>query len=323
MPLRSALAGTPERINAKPRNAAFRNLLVLLPAVLFVVFSVAYVQSLKSRRVPPEAESLYSRAVVHVNQQEYDQAVECLTRAVAIQPAFALAFGKRGRLYVRLGRPDAALEDFTRAIELNPRSFLDYSCRGDLWFAQGRSDRAISDYSRALRINPGLTRTFNNRGTAYLRRGMYDLAFSDFHRAIESDPRKAHAAAYLNRGLIYAHRGEYEAALADLDEAVRKNPEDPMAWFHRGRVRWMRERPGTRRVSGPETPRPLGDAAMRAVDDLSRSIDLRPDYTPAYVERGNVYHAHAEIREACSDWKRACALGQCAEYERYCSEIEE
>ena len=50
----------------------------------------------------------------------YDEAVECYTKALALEPQHFVAVFKRGLAFFKLGRLEEALIDFSRATKLKP-----------------------------------------------------------------------------------------------------------------------------------------------------------------------------------------------------------
>ena len=113
---------------------------------------------------------------------------------------------KRGIVHLEKGEHDRAISDYTKAIEINPRFAMAYGNRGNAYSNKGRYDQAFSDFSKALEINPRDAEAYYNRGTAYVKKGQYDQAISDFNKALEINPRDA--VAYYNRGLAYYGKGE-------------------------------------------------------------------------------------------------------------------
>ncbi len=53
----------------------------------------------------------------------------------------------------------------------------------------------------------------------------------------------------------------------------------------------------------------------RAIADYNQALRINPNYAEAYYNRGVVYSVRLEdISKACSDFKRACQLGLCDNY---------
>jgi mono/diheme cytochrome c family protein len=63
---------------------------------------------------------------------------------------------RRGLAYRKSGDLARALDDYTKAITLNPAYALAYSNRGSVYEAQGRKEEAIADFQVALLLDPSL-----------------------------------------------------------------------------------------------------------------------------------------------------------------------
>ncbi len=95
----------------------------------------------------------------------------------------AKAYFNGGNAYLVKGQYDQAISDYTKALEINPRYALAYYNRGIAYKNKAQYDQAISDYTKALEINPRLAQAYNNRGVAYFFKGQYDKAWEDVYKA--------------------------------------------------------------------------------------------------------------------------------------------
>ena len=66
----------------------------------------------------PSAEVLTTRGLAHHNMRRYDKALADFSRAIKLDPGYALAFASRGETYLKLKRYDEALADLSRALDL-------------------------------------------------------------------------------------------------------------------------------------------------------------------------------------------------------------
>jgi tetratricopeptide (TPR) repeat protein len=107
------------------------------------------------------------------------EAVDELSRAIALKPDYLNALSLRGRQYVQLGQPNEALADSTRAIELGSKWPIEWFCRGWAYTRLRQWDRAIPDFSRALQMQPTYPEPRTHRAYAYSVLGQWEKAATD------------------------------------------------------------------------------------------------------------------------------------------------
>jgi tetratricopeptide (TPR) repeat protein len=111
----------------------------------------------------------------------YTEAIESYSRAIEIDPNFALAYLDRGLTYRILKEYEKANNDFNKAIELHfePVS-TPYYQRGLIGFDQGHYNEAIVDLTKAidLKYSPP-SEIYSARGAAYIQQGKYEQATAD------------------------------------------------------------------------------------------------------------------------------------------------
>ena len=137
------------------------------------------------------AEEAWKRGNAHLDQRNYEGAIEEYSKAIEINPDYVHAYNNRGNIYRRQGEYEKAIEDFSQAIRINPDYAWAYNNRGSTYSRQGEYEKAIEDYSQAIRIKPDYADFYYNRGLARRDAGERQGAIEDFRRA---------ADLYKNRG---------------------------------------------------------------------------------------------------------------------------
>jgi Flp pilus assembly protein TadD len=165
----------------------------------------------------PVAFAYNHRGVAYHAKGDYNLAIRDYTRAIALEPNYAMAYNNRGLAYKSINNNDWAINDYTQAIKLDSTFAQSFTNRGITYHAKGDYDRAISDYTQAIALNPKYVKAFTDRGAAFQLKGDYDRAISDYTQAILFDPR--FAEAYTNRGLAYHAKGDDGRAVEDLKKA--------------------------------------------------------------------------------------------------------
>jgi adenylate cyclase len=117
---------------------------------------------------------LTARCAVHMMAREFDLAEALLTRALALDPTSAWAWGRSGWLNAYLGHSEVAIEHFSRAIALDPNSASTANNLvgiGSANFDAGRYDAAASWMRKALLEQPGTWWANRTLSVSYARLG--------------------------------------------------------------------------------------------------------------------------------------------------------
>lgn len=131
----------------------------------------------------------------------------------------AWAFGNRGNAWQALRDPAQAVADYSKAIELDPEFAMTWHNRGLVFAALGDWRRAIADYNEALARDPEFATAYGSRGVAYREVGEHEAALADLDRAIELDPDAARH--YQNRANVRCTLGQVDGAVEDRVKAIR------------------------------------------------------------------------------------------------------
>ena len=190
---------------------------------------------IKDQKVHQSAYKKYHAGFIFQKRKYYQEAIEYYTESIKLRP-WAGAYNNRGMVYYRLDDYDSAIEDLTKAIELDGKLSEAYNNRGTVYRKEREFDLAINDFGQAIELKPDYAEAYSNRGNAYDDKGEVDLAISDYSTAIELNPRLAEP--YNNRGIAYRRKGLYDLAIVDFNQAIRLKPNHAQVYFNRGMC-WM------------------------------------------------------------------------------------
>ena len=145
--------------------------------------------------------------------------------------------------------------------------------------------------------------------------------------------RAQSAEEYFDAGFEFYEAGEYYKAIDAYSKAIEIKAEQPKYYFHRGvclsmisqneeAVEDLSEaiRIDTTSIqSGIDSryflsfERAFSKYRLKldeeAIKDYDRTIELNPDYGPAYLNRGTIKFDHDDVDGACYDWRKAFNLG--------------
>jgi len=157
------------------------------------------------------------------------------SKAIELDPKFALAWYNRGVAYDQLDQFDKAIADFSKAIELDSKYALAWYNRGMAYLDLGQKENAIADYSKAIELDSKLPAAHNN--LAWLLATCPDVEYHDPGRAVEL-AKKAVALEpkngnYWNTlGTAYYRAGKWPAAIEALSKSMElRNGGDSFDWF--------------------------------------------------------------------------------------------
>jgi len=159
----------------------------------------------------------------------------------------------------------------------------------------GKFTEALVLYKKILAINPTNLSALNNSACIKDELGDITGAFEDINRAIQISPK--YADAHYNRGYLYKKCKSYEMAIQDYTKAIELGVSNIAYSFH-GRGKCYEE---------------LG-LLDKALEDISKSIDIYPKYPSNVYNRARIYVKKEAYELAYNDYLYAIEL-QYPEYD--------
>ncbi len=214
------------------------------------------------------AADLFARGAAALDAGDAREAVDCLTRAVALAPRVPAAYRLRAKAHLALRDRPKAVADLAAAADLAPD---DADLRAELAverFRQREFAASVADCDAVLALDPARADVTGLRGRCRAALGDSTGAAEDF-AAAAADP--ALAAVYLTeRAKLHLEFERYAAAAADCDAALRAEPDSVPALEARALAR---ER--------------LDDLEGAAAD-FARAAELNPQSVAAHLGGGLV-----------------------------------
>jgi tetratricopeptide (TPR) repeat protein len=146
-------------------------------------------------RDPSNAVAYHRRGEVYLRAKKLREAVSDFDAAIRLDPDLAVAYCSRGWALARTGRPQEALIELTkvgaRAQQETPFAAA-FDARGRVWYAMGQYRKAVADYARVVELKPeghDFARTWFGRGLAYVQLSDFEKAEKSFANAVELSPR--------------------------------------------------------------------------------------------------------------------------------------
>jgi tetratricopeptide (TPR) repeat protein len=162
-----------------------------------------------------------------------------LRAAVALRPGASAAHVNLGASLQQVKRDyDAAIACYERALALDPRLALARSNLGIAWWETGSPDKAIAHLRKALDLDPRLPRARYILGLALNARGKVDEAIACFERAIQIDPDYAEVHCQLGGAL--REKGRFAESLRAYRRGHELGSRRPN-WQYPDSAQWVRE----------------------------------------------------------------------------------
>lgn len=188
------------------------------------------------------------------------------------------------------------------------------------WYEQGNQfldskdyDKAVVAYTETVNLNPKNADAYNRRGIIYKMRNQYKLAIADFSKTIELVP--ANSYVYYNRGDSYFLSKQYELAIADFSKSIELNPKFSFAYIRRGLSYY--DIITQAYFKSIESNVPLTDIMTEKerfsyydliIADLTKAIQLEPNFIYPYTVRGNAYSDKGQYDLALADFDKVIEL---------------
>lgn len=225
---------------------------------------------------------------VNIKNKNYDQSAVNFRKAIEINPNYSDAYNALGDSFYFKGNQDAAIENYTKAIQLDPKNETAYFNRGDSNRVKKQFDAALADFSKAIELYPNYSDAYNSRGVIYFyEKNQKELALADFNKAVETNQQNGYA--FYNRGVYYNQKGDFGSARGNLEEAVKYNPTGS-AYIELG---YAYNRTG------------VFDKSLAV---MNKAIELVTDNSFAYFQRGFANREMGNYEAAIADYTRAIEL---------------
>jgi protein O-GlcNAc transferase len=256
-----------------------------------------YDAALKSQ--PDNFDALHMLGVIALQQGRFEQGVEIITKAVALNKNSAIAFNNLAKGLKDLGRFDEAIIHFERALALAP-DFADaqFNYGTALHFAH-RSEDALVPFDRAIALHPKFVAALSNRGLALAKLKRFPEALASYDKALAIQP--SFGDAHNNRGNALSALMRFDDALASFDKAIAARPDSAEAHCNRGNALVQLARFDDALASFDtaiavrphfaEAHRGRGDALANlnrfgdALRSFDRAIEIEPHYVDAWISR--------------------------------------
>jgi len=229
-----------------------------------------------------------NRGVALGNLGNYDEALVCIDRSLAMMASEPLAWSDKGYTLTLMNRVPEALGCLDKALFLNPALVSALCRKANAHNKTGNYSEAIRYCDQALRIDPDFDEALNCKGLALGCLQRYHEAMACFDRAIRIYPR--HTAVWRNKGGLLGAQGRYQEAGDCFERALSINPRDTDALVARGMCHMSLNRP------------------REALPYFTKALSLKPDHFMAWYSKGTALMALGDLQEAVRCYEKHIEL---------------
>jgi TolB-like protein/class 3 adenylate cyclase/Tfp pilus assembly protein PilF len=166
--------------------------------------------------------------------QTWESAVAVMQRALALNDSWYWNHIVLGWIYLYQQQYDQALAEMERAVALAPTEAETYTALAEVLSCVGRSEAALEAAAQALLLKPLVADDhLAGVGTAYAVAGRYEEARAPLQRYLSRYPNRLHI--HLMLAVVYSELGQAAEARAEAAEVLRLNPQFSLE-VHRQRM---------------------------------------------------------------------------------------
>ena len=234
-----------------------------------------------------EAYRYYSLALEQAQMFQFQETIEMLEKAIALDPQFAMAHARIGYVYaVRMGQGEKAIPYLEKAFRLSDRLTEKDKLYINAWYANAKHDAltAIESYQKMLVNYPLEVEAYQRLGWLLISQEKFDEARLAVKHGLVIDAEAKDL--YNGLGTSYAQQGKYDEAIAAYQHYVRLAPSDPNALDSLGAGHQMFGR------------------YEEAIAAYQRALALNPESRVAIIHLGNTYFQQGRYQAAIEQYQR-------------------
>lgn len=233
---------------------------------------------------PQNARPLAQLALVALEMGAAGKAIECMDRALALQPAdipTVLTLGEALLKQRRFDQLDALCEG---ALKRSPEHAAIINLMGRAFNNAGKLLKAREAFERALELEPEFAEAESNLGHVMRRLGDLESARQHFAKALEIEP--GNFSAQLNLATVYLEQESWAEAEKYFRVALERAPEHPLALAYLGQCLFRQEKHD------------------EAESVLQRSLQLAPGLIEASLALGVLQKENGRFAESVETFRR-------------------
>jgi len=267
----------------------------------------------------------YDEAMKAIEVQDYDKAIDYLSRDLKDNPKSGRAYFFRAVLYRAKEQNEMALNDITNAIKYLPKDNKEwisdaYVERGNIYSEFNDNEKALKDFDNAIKLTPGMVNGYMARAQFFFNKHQFQQAESDYQKAISLD--EGDVQAWIGLAHNYQLQGNYNGAVKAFSQVITLDPENILGYLFRGAAFFDNEQYNeaiedafqglTMDASNEEIQSLFIDFASKnyqlALSKVNQQIALNPDNDLWYFIRAQIFENKFDLTSAIKDYTKVMEL---------------
>lgn len=148
---------------------------------------------------PGESELYYLRGLINISRKKYYKAINDFNKVFELEQPFEFykVYLNRAVANTNLQEFELAIEDLTKSIELNDKNASAYHSRGMVYYELKDYNLAVNDFKQAINLSHENPVTYFNLGMSYYRLEDKESACPYFHKACSMGDKNACRMAFM------------------------------------------------------------------------------------------------------------------------------
>jgi tetratricopeptide (TPR) repeat protein len=166
----------------------------------------------------------FNKGQIFFKQGEYMKALNCLEKALKINPKDDRNYYYKGLTLYELNKFKEAVECYDSAIEIFAGNYEYYHNKGLALKEMDKYKQAMECYNKAIELNPLSNELFNSKGNLLRLLKDHKQAVENYNKAIQINPHTDFY--YYNKGLVLNELEKHNEAIECFNKAINLNPND-------------------------------------------------------------------------------------------------
>jgi tetratricopeptide (TPR) repeat protein len=271
---------------------------------------------------PGNAKLFNERADIYVEQENFTEALKDALTSTEIDSTMAGYYVTLADAYLGLGKLQPSMQSLYKATALDSKNIRALIKLAEINIIFRDYKKAIGYIDEVIKLDELEPKSYFLRGVVLLENNDTLLAIRNFQKSIDVD--QDYFDAHLQLGLIFAEKknklaidyfnnalnikpdnidvsyylalyyqetGDYDEAIKIYEGLLSKDPEFYYALYNIGYINlvYLKDYP-------------------KAIDNFTRVIEIKPEYTDAWYNRGFAWEMQKNVENSRNDYKKALEL---------------